>query len=363
MHDRTTDTPTPRRQWLGTTLGATLGGLVVGACGGGGSAGTASTGSSTSTGSSSTSSTSTTSGTGSTSTSTALSTLALSSGTLSPAFDAATTAYTVTVANTTTALTVTATTADSSATLTVDGTAVASGSASAAVALAVGTTAITVVVTAADGSSRSYALTVTRPAAGSCTLTATETQGPFPLLAVLSNTAMVRSDIREGKTGVPLEVVLTVLDASAGCAPVAGAAVYIWHCDKDGLYSGYSQSGNAGQAGLTYLRGVQLSDANGQVRFTTVYPGWYAGRITHIHAQIYLNNHLAVTATATTQLAFPPAVTSAVYASSLYTKGQNTSVTSFAADNVFSDGTATELAALSGDVAGGYTAQLTVVIA
>lgn len=150
---------------------------------------------------------------------------------------------------------------------------------------------------------------------------------------------------------------------SAGCAPVSGAAVYIWHCDKDGLYSGYNATNKAGQTGLTYLRGIQVTDANGAVSFTTIYPGWYAGRITHIHVQVYLNNNLAVTATATTQLAFPQSVTQAVYNTALYTKGQNTSVASFAADNVFSDGTSTEMVAISGDASSGYLAGLTVVIA
>ena len=70
-----------------------------------------------------------------------------------------------------------------------------------------------------------------------------------------------------------------------------------------------------------------------------------------------------MTATATSQLAFPQAVTQAVYASSLYTKGQNTSVTSFSADNVFSDGTTYQMASISGDTSSGYAASLTVTIA
>ena len=79
--------------------------------------------------------------------------------------------------------------------------------------------------------------------------------------------------------------------------------------------------------------------------------------------QVYLNDNLAVTATATTQLAFPQAVTTAVYGTALYTRGQNTSVADFAGDPVFSDGTATEMVAISGDVVDGYAATLTVVIA
>ena len=290
--------------------------------------------------------------------------LVLSQGSLTPSFASATTSYAVTVANTVTALTVTPTAGSSTASIRINGSVVASGAASASLALAVGGNTLSIVVTAEDGTTtRTYTLAVTRSATGSCVLTPTETQGPYPLLAILSNSAMVRSDITEGKAGVPLTLKLRILDQSTGCAPVAGAAVYIWHCDKDGLYSGYSASNNAGQAGLTYLRGIQVTDASGEVTFTTIYPGWYAGRITHIHFQVYLNNNLQVTATATSQLGFAQTVTQAVYASALYTKGQNTSVTSFAADNVFSDGTTYQLAAVTGTVSAGYAATLEVTIA
>lgn len=292
-----------------------------------------------------------------------LSALTLSVGSLSPAFAATTTSYTATVANSVSSLTVSATLAGSGS-LKINGSTVSSGAASGSIALAVGSNTVTVVVTAADGvSTQTYTLTVTRSAAGSCTLTATETDGPYPLYAILTNSAIVRSDIRESKTGVPLTLTLTVLSTGSSCAPISGAGIYIWHCDKDGLYSGYSTSNNAGQSGLTYLRGIQVTDSNGQVTFTTIYPGWYAGRITHIHVQVYLNDNLAVSATATTQLAFPQTITTAVYNSALYTKGQNTSVTSFSADNVFSDGTSTEMLTLSGDLSTGYSANMTISIA
>lgn len=334
------DVPARRRQALGalSAIGA-LGAMTLAACGGGGS-------------STATSNDATLAG------------LSLSSGTLSPAFAGSTISYAVAIANTVTAITVTATAAHAAATIKVNGSTVASGSASGSISVPVGLSTITVAVTAEDGTTTlTYSVVATRASAGTCTLTPEETQGPFPLLAILSNAAMVRSDIREGKAGVPLTLTLTIQDQSDGCAPVAGAAVYVWHCDKDGLYSGYDASNNAGQAGLTYLRGIRLTDSNGQVTFTTIYPGWYAGRITHIHFQVYLNNNLAVTATATSQLAFPPAVTTAVYDTALYGKGQNTSVTGFASDNVFSDGTTYQLATLTGDTTNGYAASLTVTIA
>lgn len=354
--------------------------------------------------------------------------LTLSSGELSPTFAAGTTAYTVAVANAVSMVTLTPTATSSAASIRINGVAVTSGSASAAISLAVGTTTLTVRVTAQDKvTTRSYTIVVTRAAttvssdaslkalvlsAGaltpafasatssytatvansvtSVTVTPTATSAAATVLvngvvvgngsnsgaialAVGSNTIKIvvtaqdggtSSSTTEGKTGVPLTVTLTVQDVSNGCTPVSGAAVYIWHCDKDGLYSGYSTGTNAGQAGLTYLRGIQVTNSSGQVTFTTIYPGWYAGRITHIHAQVYLNDNLSVTATATTQLAFPQDVTTAVYNSTLYSaKGQNNSVASFAADNVFSDGTSTEMVAISGSVASGYAANLTANIA
>ncbi len=336
-----------RRRAFGA-LGA-LGAIALASCGGSGDSSDTSSGSTT------------------TSIDATLSGLSLSSGTLSPSFSAATTSYTVSVANTVTGITVTPTVTTSSASVKVAGTVVASGSTSATQALAVGTNTISVVVTAADGSTtETYTITATRAAAtaGTCTLTATETDGPYPLYAILTNSILTRQDITEGKTGVSLTLTITLNDLSNGCTPISGAGIYIWHCDKDGIYSGYATNTNAGSTSTTFLRGVQVTDSNGQVTFTTIFPGWYAGRITHIHAQVYLNDELQQgSAVATTQLAFPIDITTAVYDTSLYTKGQNTSVTSFSADNVFSDGTSTEMLALSGNTTDGYTATITASIA
>lgn len=191
---------------------------------------------------------------------------------------------------------------------------------------------------------------------GSCVLIPEETDGPFPLYSTLSNSAMYRADVTEGRAGVPLALALNVVDVNDACAPISNVDVYIWHCDRDGEYSGYANQGTAGE---TFMRGIQTTDADGKVAFTTIYPGWYSGRITHIHLQVYLGS----TRRATTQLAFPQEVTSAVYASSAYPKGQNTSVTSFARDGIFSDGESTQLLAMSGSVAAGYTGALQIGIA
>ncbi len=194
---------------------------------------------------------------------------------------------------------------------------------------------------------------------GSCTVIPTETIGPYPLSTLLNSSSVLRETINEDKTGVPLTVKLKLVNANGLCTPVSGY-VYIWHCDKDGNYSGYSN-----EAGKTYCRGVQYTDTNGVATFTTIYPGWYAGRITHIHFQVFLTAYSSTAkSTAISQMAFPANVTTEVYNSSLYSsKGQNTSVTSFAADNVFSDGVNYQLATLTGNMNDGYLAELEVGLA
>ncbi len=195
----------------------------------------------------------------------------------------------------------------------------------------------------------------------SCVLIPEETAGRHPLFSDIASAATyLREDITEGKTGVPLRLQLTIVNVNARCAPLTDAFVYVWHCDKDGVYSGYSQpSGNTVRE--TFCRGVQMTDHTGLVRFSTIYPGWYSGRITHAHFRVYLGNSLH----ATSQLAFPQDVTRAVYASTLYAaRGQNTSVTSFGADSVFSDGEQYQLCTVTENArTGGYDAALTVGIA
>ena len=179
---------------------------------------------------------------------------------------------------------------------------------------------------------------------GSCVLITEETAGPYPL-DLSGNEQFFRSDITEGKEGVPLSMILALVDVNNGCLPVQGARVDIWHCDADGVYSGYSQPG-VDTSGETFCRGIQLTDVNGRVSFQTIYPGWYPGRITHIHFQVFFESGLE----ATSQIAFPEEVTTAVYVAGRYAaKGPNSSVGSFTEDNVFSDGTTYQMASVSGD--------------
>lgn len=220
----------------------------------------------------------------------------------------------------------------------------------------------TTTTSTSTGSTGSTGTTGTTASSGSCTIIPSETQGPYPLYSsVVSNSALWRQDVTEGRPGVPLTLTITLVDVNNACAPLANYDVYIWHCDKDGVYSGYpNQTGGVDATGQTFMRGVQTTDANGRVTFKTVYPGWYAGRITHVHFRVFLG----ATLEATSQLAFPQDVTQAVYASTLYAAhGQNTSVTSFAQDNVFSDGTTYQMVSIAGSVDAGYVATITAGIA
>lgn len=197
----------------------------------------------------------------------------------------------------------------------------------------------------------------TAPPPDTCVLIPTETAGPFPL-DLSENTTFFRQDIRENKTGVQLNLKVKIIGAE-NCLPLQNVRVNIWHCDKDGLYSGYSQNNNPGQAGLTYLRGYQMTDASGIVEFVTIFPGWYTGRICHIHFQVYVSSVYA----AISQLTFPLAEKNALYAanSALYTKGADP--LNFNQDNIFSDGYAYQLATLTPNATtGGYDSYLEVTV-
>src|SRR2546425_1572792 len=155
-----------------------------------------------------------------------------------------------------------------------------------------------------------------------CTLTPEQIEGPFYL-----DQARIREDISEGKPGVPLRLVLHVLDASASCAPIPRAAVDVWQCDALGIYSGYEGAAIAPRHvepldDKTFLRGTQLTDHTGGVRFRTIYPGWYLGRTPHVHLKLRVGAKVA-----TTQLYFPDEITNTVYARAPYNRHPNRDTT------------------------------------
>jgi len=192
--------------------------------------------------------------------------------------------------------------------------------------------------------------------AGSCTVTPQETAGPYPdRVGMINNPAFFRQDITEGRSGLPVTLALTVASVS-GCSPVANAQIEIWQCDAEGRYSEYSQPGYNG-TGQTFLRGLQTTDGEGKATFRTIYPGWYPGRATHIHVEVFVNGRTVKT----TQIAFPESASRAVYGTGVYAShGQNP--TTNAGDNVFSDGSDAEMATLAGDATSGYTASLRIVV-
>ena len=181
---------------------------------------------------------------------------------------------------------------------------------------------------------------------------------------------MVRQDITSSfgtasstAEGVPLTVTLTLLDNANGCTPLAGAAVYAWHCDRDGKYSMY----DSGLQNENYLRGVQEADANGQVTFKTIYPGAYNGRWPHIHFEVFESMSNATAAgqvLAVSQIALTEAACKEVYATAGYeSSAQNFPRTPLKSDNVFGDdGGIYQLATMAGSVSAGYTAGLNVTV-
>lgn len=161
-------------------------------------------------------------------------------------------------------------------------------------------------------------------------------------------------------TGVLLTLTLRVVDTSNSCAAVVGAAVYVWHCSATGLYSLYS----SGATTESWLRGVQVTDANGEVTFTTIYPGCYEGRWPHIHFEVFkgglTSSSTGRTASLISQIATPAAANVAVYATSAYSASTGPySRVSLSSDNVFGDNTAAQMAqmtaSLTGDTASGYS--------
>ena len=193
---------------------------------------------------------------------------------------------------------------------------------------------------------------------GDCTLTPSETEGPFPTHDPAS---LERVDIRSDREGVVMDVNITVQDSGNGCAGLSEAIVDIWHCDAEGYYSEYGGSGMQ-QVDLTsahFLRGRQATNDEGLVTFTSIFPGWYRGRAPHIHVHIYDASGQSLLVT---QIAFPGEITEAVYttATDMYPNG--TQDTSNDNDNVFRDGYANELATLTGSVANGYTLTHAIVV-
>ncbi|MET8946210.1 intradiol ring-cleavage dioxygenase [Streptomyces sp. NPDC004542] len=235
------------------------------------------------------------------------------------------------------------------------------------VLIATGTTAAALAVgaAAAPGSVTAAGTPDTAPvaAAAVCTLTKEMTEGPYYL-----DGALVRSDITEGKAGIPLKLALTVVNSA--CTPVANALVEIWHADALGEYSGYvGSNGHNEPDDRTFLRGGVLTGSDGVAKLTTIYPGWYRGRCIHIHVKV----HTGVTLTSdgsftggrtvhTGQLFFNETITTAVAKVSPYSANTVTRTT-LSQDGIYDGGGASSglltLTALGSSASSGYSGTLT----
>lgn len=193
-----------------------------------------------------------------------------------------------------------------------------------------------------------------------------EVAGPYPGDGsngpdVLEATGVERSNITTSigsdvaVAGVPMMVTMQVIDMANNNQPMANAAVYIWQCDAQGNYSMYS----SGVTNETFLRGVQVTDAQGMVTFETIVPGCYPGRWPHIHFEVFSSIDDITDSTKailTSQMAISEAVSSAVYADSAYTgSAANLSQLSIETDGIFADGWEMQLLDLQGSPTTGYT--------
>lgn len=221
-------------------------------------------------------------------------------------------------------------------------------------------------------------------ASTTCIADPQETGGPYPADGtntssgstsnVLTASGIVRSDIRASflatttvATGIAMTFTITVVNVNATCAPLAGYAVYLWHCDRTGNYSLYGSA-----AGESYLRGVQVTDANGQVTFTTIFPACYDGRWPHMHFELFstLSNALGGRyAILTSQFAMPAGSCTTAYAdTTTYPSSQsNFARVALSSDNVFGDNTTAQLAqmtpTITGSPATGFTATAVIGVA
>lgn len=240
-----------------------------------------------------------------------------------------------TVANTTAAPTSAATTAAQASTAAVSTTAAAQATTAAATTAANTVAAGTTAAQATSAASTTAAATVAAAGATlpSCVVVPELTEGPYFVDEKL-NRSDIRSDTRTNtvKAGVPLRLVFNVSNVKSGsCTAYNGAIVDIWHCDAAGLYSDVQQNNTVGQ---NFLRGYQVTDANGKAEFTTIYPGWYQGRAVHIHFKMRSALDATKSHTFTSQLFFDDTVSNQIFTQAPYnSKGKNTTPNS--SDGIF----------------------------
>ncbi|WP_067544545.1 dioxygenase family protein [Nocardia crassostreae] len=242
-----------------------------------------------------------------------------------------------------------------------------------AAGVAAGGAALVACTTEGTTTASTTAASTTTTTTGTVAETPGETAGPYPGDGSNGPNALIESGVvREDITtsfgaysgvaeGVPATIELDLRDLTNDGAAGANMAVYLWHCDRDGKYSLYS----SGIQDQNYLRGVQVADSSGKVKFTSIFPACYDGRWPHIHFEVYDSLAVAVAgsdARLTSQIALPQNVCDQVYAyDSAYSQSvSNLSRVSLSSDNVFGDGWDAELATATGTPAQGLNIALTI---
>lgn len=176
-----------------------------------------------------------------------------------------------------------------------------------------------------------------------CTVVPTETSGPYPILAG-QLAATLRTDMRESEAGQLHKIRLKIL-GNTNCAPLVNAEVDVWHCNALGYYSGYTtngQNGSINYSGATWLRGRAMTDANGEVEFTTIFPGWYSGRVCHVHFEV----KIAGTSVKISQFTYPVTEKNQIHTTIAPYSTYGVDPANTTTDNVFSDGTTGQVATL-----------------
>ncbi|WP_433835292.1 intradiol ring-cleavage dioxygenase [Flavobacterium anhuiense] len=192
---------------------------------------------------------------------------------------------------------------------------------------------------------------------GSCTVSPSETKGPFP---IKTPSQLVLENIKSDRIGIALLINLKIENKNNNCEPLSGVLVDVWHCDKDGNYSEYggTQMQQTDYTSVHFLRGRQTSNTSGEVSFISIYPGWYQGRAPHIHVEVLSSSGSSLLVT---QIAFPETISSAVYSSTNYA-AHGQADTANTKDNVFADSLADELATITGNLTDGFTLTKTITV-
>lgn len=189
-----------------------------------------------------------------------------------------------------------------------------------------------------------------------CVVTPEQTEGPY-FSDVRLNRSDIRSDPADGsvRRGIPLAMVLRVHAVEGGrCTPLAGAVVDVWHCDAAGVYSDAVDDG-ADTRGSRFLRGYQVTDADGVARFMSIYPGAYPGRAVHVHFKVRSRGRSGRDMTFTSQLYFPDDINQRVLASSPYAR-PGRRVPRNDGDGLFRRGGRQLTMGVTGSPGGGYAA-------